>query len=105
MTARFPVPELAARIETEWAPELAARFGREADDILKPARPWFEFPLGQLRIELLDGSTVQFGNAFHIVDEGKRAIAVFTEHCGNHVYPYFDARVFKDGCLVYEQAA
>lgn len=101
---RFPVPSLAALIEEEWAAELAARFGRDAGDVLQQMRPWFIFPTAQLRIELMDGSMVQFVNAFHIVDEAKHAIVVFTEHCGHHVYPYHEARVFKDGCLVYEQA-
>ena len=104
MTTRFPVPSLARRIEEEWAAELATHFGRERGDVLHQVRPWFQFPTELLRIELMDGSTVQFVNAFHIVDEAKHAIVVFTEHCGHHVYPYHEARVFKDGRLVFEQA-
>lgn len=48
---------------------------------------------------------MQFERAFHIVSEAKRAIAVFTEHCGHHVFPYHDAKVYRDGLLVYAQAA
>ncbi len=101
----YPVPRLAAQIETEWAAELASRFGRTNKEVLHRVRPWLDFPQGQLRVELLDGSVVQFAWAFHIVSETKRTIAVFTEHCGHHLYPYHEARVFRDDELVYEQSA
>lgn len=100
----YPVPFLARQIETDWAAELAAHFGRSVDDVLQPVRPWFDHPGGQLRIELMDGSVVQFERAFHIVSEAKRAIAVFTEHCGHHVLPYHEAKVYRDGVLLYAQA-
>jgi hypothetical protein len=100
----YPVPALARQLETEWASELAAHFGRPVDDVLQQVRPWFDFPGGQLRIELMDGSIVQFEWAFHIASEAKRAIAVFTEHCGHHVYPHHEAKVYRDGMLVYAQA-
>lgn len=99
----YPVPYLARQIETDWAPELAAYFGRITDDVLQTVRPWFDFPAGELRVELMDGSTVQFNRGFHLVNEDKRALAVFTEHCGHHVFPYHDAKVYRDGTLVYAQ--
>lgn len=52
----------------------------------------------------MDGSIVQFEWAFQIASEAKRAIAVFTEHCGHHVYPHHEAKVYRDGLLVYAQA-
>jgi hypothetical protein len=100
----YPVPSLARQLETYWASEIAAHFGRSVDDVLQEVRPWFDFPGGQLRIELMDGSVVQFEWAFHIASEAKRAIAVFTEHCGHHVFPYHEAKVYRDGALVYAQA-
>ena len=99
----YPVPSLARQLETEWAPDIAAHFGRSVDEVLQQLRPWFDFPGGQLRIELMDGSVMQFERAFHIAGEAKRAIAVFTEHCGHHVFPYHDAKVYHDGVLVYAQ--
>lgn len=100
----YPVPSLARQIESEWAPELAMHFGRELEEVMQKSRPWFVFPAGQLRVELMDGSFVQFAWAFHIVCDAKRAVAVFTEHCGHHVFPYHEARVFRDGVLAYAQA-
>ncbi|MDR7272496.1 hypothetical protein J2X20_005179 [Pelomonas saccharophila] len=104
MARAYPVPTLATQIETEWAAELASHFGRTAAEILQPLRPWFDFPQGQLRIELMDGSTMQFVHAFHLVNEPKRTIAVFTEHCGHHLYPYHEARIFRDDVLIYAQS-
>lgn len=98
------VPFLARQLETEWAPELALHFERSVDDVMQKVRPWFDFPAGQLRVELMDGSVVQFNRAFHIVSEAKRAIAIFTEHCGHHVFPHHDAKIFRDGALVYAHA-
>lgn len=55
-------------------------------------------------MKLMDGSVVQFERAFHIASEAKRAIAVVMEHCGHHVFPYHEAKVYRDGLLVYAQA-
>ena len=100
-----PVYSLATQIETEWAAELASHFGRTVDEVRHPVRPWFDFPQGRLRIELMDGSDIQFAWAFHIVSESKRTIAVFTEHCGHHLYPFHEARIFRDGRLVFQQSS
>lgn len=101
----YSVPALARHIEDEWAEELAEYFGRTSEEISSNERSWFEFPNELLRIELMDGSFAEFKYAIFIVSEPKRAIAVFTEHCGNHVYPYHEARVFLDGALRYEQVS
>jgi hypothetical protein len=101
----YPVPFLALQIERQWAPELPEYFGRRIEEISEQTRPWFEHPSGLLRIELMDRSVVQFHWAFHIVSEAKYAIAVFTEHCGNHVFPYHGSKVYRDEVLVYDQEA
>lgn len=41
-----------------------------------------------LQITFEDGSNAFFKWAFFIADESKREVAVFTEHCGYHIYPY-----------------
>jgi hypothetical protein len=41
----------------------------------------------------MDGSSVEFKYAFALCWPEKRAIAVFTEHCGHHVYPDAEASV------------
>ena len=56
----------------------------------------------RIRIELMDGSKVEFRCAFALVNESQHAIAVFSEHCGYHVFPCHEAKLFHDGVLVYE---
>ena len=99
----LPVPRLASQIEQEWAEELASRFGCTAEEMrANPAR-LINFPSGILRIKLTDASMVEFRRAFHIVSESKKTIAVFTEHCGHHLFPCHEAQVYRDGDLVFHQ--
>ena len=53
-----------------------------------------------VRVEFPDGSLVQFAYAFYLVNADKRALAVFTEHCGYHVFPLGGVRVFENGVPV-----
>lgn len=99
----YPIPALAEQIELEWTEELAAYCGCAPGEVAEKIRSWFSLPTGTIRIELMDESCVEFRWAFFVVSEPKRTIAVFTEHCGNHLYPYHEARVYRDGELMYEQ--
>lgn len=98
----YPIPALAQQIELEWAEELAAYFGCALQEVAEKVRS-SSLPTGTIKIELMDESCAEFRWAFFIVSEPKRAIGVFTEHCGNHLYPYHEARIYRDGELVYEQ--
>jgi hypothetical protein len=92
----FSIHRVASMIEAEWAKELA----------LAPAAGGGDFkPRDTVHVVLMDGSAVTFKYAFFLVSEEKRAIAVFTEHCGNHVFPWHEATVSIDGRLVFRQAA
>jgi hypothetical protein len=46
-----------------------------------------------LRIEFGDGSNAFFNYAFYIADPAIGEVAVFTEHCGYHVFPLYDLRL------------
>ena len=100
----YPVPLHARQMIGEWAEALARRFGVTVDEVTGPSTRWLSFPAGSLRVELVDGSVVEFQCAFFLVSEEKKAIAVFTEHCGHHAFPYHDAKVFAGGVRVYEQS-
>ena len=53
-----------------------------------------DFPCGQsVLIRFPDGSHVLFRFAFAIEDGASGEVAVFTEHCGCHVFPLVDAEV------------
>lgn len=99
---KFPVPRLAAAAVLEWADELAAQIGCDAGDLRQNTES-INFPHDVVRVELMDRSVVEFRNAFFVVSVSKRAIAIFTEHCGHHVLPYHEAKVFVGGELRYSQ--
>lgn len=103
-TPKFPVARLAQQIEHEWTEELAAYLEVPAEDVFAKPTTMLSYPSETVRVELMDGSSVEFKWAFALVSEEKKAIAVFTEHCGHHVYPFHEARVFRGGRLVYDQA-
>lgn len=44
-------------------------------------------------IRFPDTSHVLFQHVFAIPDEAGREVAVFTEHCGYHVFPFVDAEL------------
>lgn len=99
---KFPVPRLADAVVLEWADELAAQIGRDPEELRRtPAS--ISFPLDTVRVELMDESVVEFRYALFVVSEAKKAIAVFTEHCGHHVLPFHEAKVFVGGELRYSQ--
>ena len=101
----FPVPERAKQLEQDWADELASHFGCTAADFRANPAKHLNYPVQRLRVELMDGSVAEFKYAFALVSEKRKAIAVFTEHCGHHVFPYHEARVLVNGEVIYEQHA
>ena len=47
-----------------------------------------DFGVGSnIQISFEDGSYALFKYAFHLTDEESKEIAVFTEHCGYHIFP------------------
>ena len=99
----YPVPSLAAQLESEWSVELASKFGCKLESFRAKPTAFMQFPHETVRVELVDGSVVQFKNAFFIANAAKKTVVVFTEHCGHHVLPFHEARVYRDGVLSYEQ--
>jgi hypothetical protein len=95
-TAKYPVAQRVHTQVLEWADELAAYLGRSADGIRSRGLAAGDFPSGsELHILLIDGSTVRFRHAFHLIRESEQALAVFSEHCGYHVFPLHDATVSR----------
>jgi hypothetical protein len=87
---------MADEILKEWATEVAASVGRSVEDVRSSGLGAHDFPSDHdLRITLMDGSFVQFKYALAVHSEKKRAIAVFTEHCGYHVFLDHEAVISK----------
>lgn len=95
----YPVPRLAAQTVKEWADELGARLGCPAAEVRERYEAVMRFPIETVRVELMDGSSVAFRYAFFIASDARKAIAVFTEHCGHRVFPHHEAKVFVEGRL------
>lgn len=56
-----------------------------------------------LKITFTDNSHVFFYYAFYWVDEVSKEFAVFTEHCGYHIFPLINSiieTVDKDGNII-----
>ena len=46
-----------------------------------------------VRLQFADGSTAFFRYAFTLSDDEAEEIAVFTEHCGYHIFPLVDTSI------------
>lgn len=80
-------------VPDDWKPRLRAylreRYGEDRDCLSAG-----DFSTEQsIIIRFQDGSQVLFRYAFAITDKPRREVAVFTEHCGYHVFPLGDAEV------------
>jgi len=76
-----------ARIIEDWAEELAEVLGRPAAEILTKGLGAADFPNQEIQISFDDDSQAHFKYAFFIESQAKKAVAVFTEHCGYFIFP------------------
>ena len=68
-----------------WAAKLKA-YLREELEVNRDSLSAEEFH-HSLKINFEDGSYAFFGFAFYLLDRELNEIAVFTEHCGYHIFP------------------
>lgn len=95
-TAKYPVAQRIAALVVDWAEELSHLLGRPAEELRRAGLFAGDFPSGsELHIRLVDGSTLTFRSAFAAIRESEQALAVFTEHCGHHLFPLADAQVYR----------
>jgi len=85
-------PRYAAIIQ-DWAGELAAVLGRPANEIRAKGLRIDDFPLQDLEIKFADDSEARFKYAFFVESQSKKAVAVFTEHCGYFVLPIAELKI------------
>ncbi len=57
-----------------------------------------------MKIEFSDGSKSYFNYAFYWIDTENKEVAVFTEHCGYHIFPLLAVKLKtidkKDGKII-----
>jgi hypothetical protein len=102
---KFPVTRQATETINEWAEPLARRAGVLLEEFLANPEQYMNYPISSVRVELMDGSQLEFRYAFALVSEELRAIAIFSEHCGHLVLPYHEAKVYQAGKLHFPQSA
>jgi hypothetical protein len=99
----YALPAMSAYICEQWADEIAALLKATPENIRGGEIDLFATTLATVRVELMDDSFVEFRSACCIVSGEKRAIAVLTEHCGYHVFPIHEAKIYHEGKLTYQQ--
>ncbi len=78
-------------IRQAFAPLLAERLGRSASEIHEDGLGAGDFRLDEsVELELADGSTLSLRNAFTVIDEQQRLVAIFSEHCGYFCFAMVD---------------
>jgi hypothetical protein len=70
-----------------WATNLQKYLGEELG--VKRGRLSAEEFHHSLKITFEDGSFAFFHYSFYLLDEQLKEVAVFTEHCGYHIFPLF----------------
>lgn len=79
---------LEKQIIMEWANELSVKLNRPPDQILQTGLVTNDFSSSDgLKLIFPDESYAQFQWAFFVTNSLRREVAVFTEHCGYHVFP------------------
>jgi hypothetical protein len=76
-----------ASLVHEWAGEISRTIGRSVKEIRERGLNALDFPHQEIDIQFEDGSHARFRFAFAVDSPDKKAVAVFTEHCGYFVLP------------------
>lgn len=82
------------QIIEEWSERLSSKLKRPIDEIREKGLSAYDFsPSKMVEITFPDRSFCKFNFAFSILDEEKKLVAVFTEHCGYYVFSVHGALV------------
>lgn len=73
--------ELPQRWATKLKVYLREEIGADKDTLSATDFPY------NLKIDFEDGSSAFFRYAFYLLDNEAHEVAVFTEHCGYHIFP------------------
>lgn len=74
------------RIIETVAEELSSKLGRPAEEIKEKGLSAYDFNSDEVEVLFEDGSSAKFRYSFYVENHGKGVIAVFSEHCGYHLF-------------------
>lgn len=86
-----------------FATGIAERLGRDVEDIRAEGLGARDFRSNEsVELTMLDGSSMNFRNAFVVFDVQEGIMGVFTEHCGYFCFPLAETRVheLRDGEII-----
>jgi hypothetical protein len=75
------------------AEELSSKLGRPAEEIKVKGLSAYDFNSDAVEVLFEDGSSTNFKYSFYVESPEKAVIAVFTEHCGYHLFSSSGATV------------
>ena len=82
------------KLVNEWVDALSIKLDRPQADILTRGLAASDFR-EDVEITFPDRSIVSFRHAVCVSDPQRHVIAVFTEHCGYHVFPTVDSEIYR----------
>lgn len=88
--------ELHHIVIKSWIYELSNHLKRSSQSLLTQGLSSEDFPSSsQIELEFPDASKIVFQSAFYLENTARELVAVFTEHCGYHVFPINDLQIRK----------
>ena len=83
-----------SKIVKNWSMELSKKLGRLVEKIQEKGLSAYDFsPSTSVSITFSDKSHCYFKFAFSVINDSKRQVAVFTEHCGYFEFSTYGAIV------------
>ncbi|ELI5391752.1 hypothetical protein RRJ89_004358 [Vibrio parahaemolyticus] len=78
-----------------WAQILSEKLGRSAYELSLNGLTCADFPPDSIEIIFEDDSYCKFNYAFAVINEPRQEVAIFTEHCGYHVFSSLGVSVYE----------
>ncbi|EIP0123033.1 hypothetical protein LRL27_004726 [Vibrio alginolyticus] len=79
----------------EWSDLLSHKLNRSASEIAESGLTLLDFSPDSVEIVFDDESYCKFSHAFAVENRDTNQVAVFTEHCGYHVFSNLGVTVFE----------
>ncbi|HCG6122980.1 TPA: hypothetical protein NJ077_004490 [Vibrio parahaemolyticus] len=79
----------------EWSDLLSNKLNRSASEIAESGLALLDFSPDSVEIVFDDESYCKFNHAFAVENRDTNQVAVFTEHCGYHVFSNLGVTVFE----------
>ncbi|EKB1992576.1 hypothetical protein HJ183_23335 [Vibrio parahaemolyticus] len=83
------------KLVVEWAGLLSSKLNCSADEISESGLMCYDFSPDNVEVIFEDESYCKFNHAFALDNPDKGQVAIFTEHCGYHVFSNIGVTVIE----------